>query len=1261
MTTALQEDQRSQLEFLIQRARGWLERDLSETLEGRFGIHPDGNIEGDEALSLPSSQLGVRADLVEIIRYLRSEGEDDAGSVSGFVREAAFTHLNRLIAIRVAEGTGTIPPTLKGGVASTGFRDFREVAPSLADTDWGAFVFFVNLCADEFAHDVPALFDPRNPMLELSVSEPIVEGLIKRINALPDNIWAAPDTLGWTYQFFNSGEERRQMRQSSAPRTSRELAVRNQFFTPRYVVDFLIQNGLGAHFAAGFPELVDEMPLLVEVPTEQHDIQLSEVSVLDPACGSGHFLLGAYDLMEKAWQLAGVEPAEAAPHIVGALWGIDIDPRATQIAQAALILRARRHCGGLLPRPNVICARALPSGPETETLIATLPDHVGRAVRAVQKALVDAAVLGPLLKVEKTLTREVRDIFGTGQIEGTLSQGAPEEEIDAIRADVLSALHKMASSAKSTASQRLFVAEAEDAVRFVDALTRRYTAVLMNPPFGEPLPSTKPYLKKAYPWIPSKDHNLLAAFVGRGLELAQEESGSCGAITSRAGMFLKTYEAWRKRVFLQKELIALADLGHGVMEQALVEAAAYVLRNNARPGTGVFLRLLREINRPTALEEAIRNHRGGKVDIRVFPVELQNFDVIPGSPLAYWISNSIRRLWKDLPSLEEHGGSVRQGLASGDNFRFVRACWEVDPQRIGYSADDTQQGQGWIPFAKGGVYSPYWADIHLVVDWHNDGEQIGAFQKSVIRSRRLYFRPGLTWPTRTNSSLGFRILPSGAAFAVKGSAVIPMETVTPFALLGWLQTRLSQAMMEAMVASGGETSSGGPARDYGVGLVKKLSWLDSPAAADIAERMVRKRAAADETIETTRRFVRPPLSSPWEANRHISLLEDGMELDRLVNQSARLDEEGLRYLDQEIGPYPLSYPERQDLDERIADLYLQPVKVVIGEFLRERGGSRAIANLSYVADRRIEIIAHGLQVNPRSIVRVVKQQHLVAPGEAEEAAFRLISYLVGVAFGRWDVRIGRNPSLADVPDDLLAPPARYSPGMLLGTNGKADRSTPAGYPMELPTDGLLLDQPGHRWDIQAAVQNACRELRGLDEPLEDALGILMKKPSLRRFLRSQFFKRHLSMYSMSRRKAPIYWQLQVPSKNWGIWAYAPLLSREMFFAIVSEAEQRRRLATNRIRHLQLEIESGNRSRPAREVAKELDAEQRLAVELTGFHTKAEKIANLGWEPNLDDGTVLNAAPLAGLFPAWREAPKYRRELKAGKYQWATVSRYADQL
>lgn len=1260
--SALTAEQRSVLEKLLQKVRRWLEDDLKESLSGRFGIHADGRIEHLDSLSLSSVELAIREDMVTVIEYLRAEGEGDGESVARLIREAAFSHTNRFIAVRIAEAIGLIPETMARGLSSVGFIDFTQLSPAVGSTDWLRFGVFIRICADELAADIPVLFDPRNPLLNLEPTEQIFSRLIEEIVTIPDEIWQAPDVLGWAYQFFNSSEERHQMRKGSpAPRNSHELAVRNQFFTPSYVVDFLVQNGLGAYLAAGFPALTGELPLLLEVPKELVEIDLADIKVLDPACGSGHFLLGAYDILEKVWQLAGVGPAESAPSILESLWGIDIDPRVVQIAQAALFFRARRHCNANLPTLNIICARALPIGPEIDELVENLDDHVARIIRAIAEELNDAPVLGSLLRVEKRLSSEVSDIFGTGVIEGTLAEGVNPQSAISIKAQVLDALNSIAVAVTATAPQRLFAAQAQDAVRFVDALSHRYTAVLMNPPFGEPVPHTKGYLKAAYPWIPTKDYNLMAAFVGRGLELCESNYGTCGAITSRSGLFIKTFEAWRKHILLDNRLAVLADLGSGVMEQAQVEAACYVLENRTSQGKGSFIRLLKETDRPTSLVEIVKRCRNGHDDSRLFKIDLAELEAIPGSPVAYWVNGSIRRLFRDLPQLEGTGSDVRQGLATGNDFRFVRAFWEVDPKRIGYSNEQTRHGVRWIPFAKGGKYSPYWSDIYLLIDWEHDGRQIRNSPNSRPQNIQFFFRPGLTWPRRTNSDIGFRVLPGGVIFGDKGPAMVPHSGVTPFELLGWLRSRLVKVIMDSMVAAGTEITSSGPSRSYEVGLVQQLPLVEDSCVGKfgiVAQRMAERRASLDLGDETTRRFVSPLFDRSRILDRHLAQLEDGLELDKLVNSSARLDSAGLDYLDKEIGPYPLCYPERTDLDERIAELFVTPIESVIQSLIKKRGGSRAIANLSFVADRRIEVIAHGLEISPRSIVRVVKERKLSAHGEEEDNAFRLISYLVGCTFGRWDLRIGRNPTCVDSSVDLLAPPVRYSSGSLLDIEGEVPIITfPYSYPIELPPDGILVDQAGHDWNISSMVEQASEALFDSDRPLSDALEVLMTRPDLSRFLRTGFFKKHLTMYSMIPRKAPIYWQLQVPSKTWGLWLYAPKLSREMLFAIVREVEQRQRLAERHIDRLQREVVSKDTGRRASQVAKELESEQHLAVELARFRAEAERIANIGWEPDLDDGMVLNAALLADLFPAWSDAMKYREELQRGKYEWATVSRY----
>jgi predicted RNA methylase len=615
--SGLDEQQRTDLARIVIGARNALWTDVADTLVGVYGIHGDGRIEDEGRIVDDGGVRARRRTLVGILEHLRADGLDDVGAVERLTREATFTHLNRLIAIRIADALGMLEPSLRDGAESRGFTQWRtDIAPLLAtDDDTGGYWRYLQQCADELAADAPALFDPRNPLLALRPSKAALDVVVALLSDAEDSpLWDGDDTFGWAYQFFNTREERQGMRDGAAPADAWELAVRNQFFTPAYVVRFLTQNSLGRRLLDADPSspLLDELPLLIDPPSDPGaPIDLAEVRVLDPACGSGHFLLGCYDILEAAWRLAGVEAADAAPKIVPCLWGIDIDPRAVQVAQVAIVFRARRACGREpLTPPNVVCARALPDDPSawSRATDALGVDH-RRLVESMRDALRDAPVLGPLLKAEQKLAADIRSTvaFADATVEDDLLAGAGLVSDAFGRAEhaVLHALQSVADTASSSAAERLLAAEAADAVRFVEAARNRYDAVLMNPPFGEPVPKTKPYIKAAYPWIPTRDYNLLAAFVGRGLELCNEH-GYLGAITSRTGMFLKTAEQWRNEVLLGNRMFALADLGFGVMEQAMVEAAAYVLGPGAPEpeDRGVFIRLLKT--------QAIRDLRGAR-------------------------------------------------------------------------------------------------------------------------------------------------------------------------------------------------------------------------------------------------------------------------------------------------------------------------------------------------------------------------------------------------------------------------------------------------------------------------------------------------------------------------------------------------------------------------------------------------------------------------------------------------------------------------
>jgi SAM-dependent methyltransferase len=1285
VTGRLAKDQLDLLKSILGRCRTVLRDDLDGLLEGKYGIRPDGTLEAVSRLSVEDAERETRADLEGILDYFAAEGDAGKEGRERLVREAVFTHLNRLLAIRIAETLGLIPESIAKGRGSSGFRDIlADVAPLLGADETGGYWKYLSLCGDELAADAPVLFDPRNPLLALEPGPRALDKVVAQLAPPYDtesgeSLWSAADTLGWAYQFFNTDQERRQMHANPAPRSSRELAVRNQFFTPDYVVRYIVQNSLGRRLveADAAPGLIDDLDWLVDPPRPDGTrLNLDALRVLDPACGSGHFLLGAYDLLESAWLRRRVAPDRAAERIVPALWGIDIDPRAVQVAAAAIVLRARRACGRLaaLPAPNVACARAMP--PIPKELEDALPSPHRRLLDELRSELDRAPVLGSLLKVEDVLAERAAGT-ATASFRGTppLSiADAAADEAAAVREEVLAFVQRAADLATSTPAERLRAAEATDALRFVQAMRQRYDAVLMNPPFGEPVEGTKPYLKKAYPWAPTKDANLSAVFVGRGLELCNEH-GYVGAITSRAGMFLTTYQAWRTEILLGHDLVTLADLGFGVMEGALVEAAAYVLGaggpDQGRPAT--FLRLLRvaAAERGRVIGEVIEAIRKGAIDNRVFRVASREFDAVPGKPLAYWMTPSVRRLFTNLPPIEGNAAYVRQGLATGDDPRFVRAMWEVDPRRIALSRAETLAGKRWVPFVKGGEYSPFWSDVHLVVDWENDGERIRGYEGSRPQNTQYFFQSGITWPRRTASGFSPRVMPAGCIFADKGPAMVPL--LDGSVLLAWVTSRVAGALLAVQLGAADETSSGAASKSYEVGLVGRLPW---PRGLE-TERKLAAYAAEITTVvkdldrldETTHSFVGPNQAGMAAgigkaAQDEVSRIEDVALM--AIRRSAAIEEaimsvigsDAAAFVEEEMGPHPATLPEAAA--PRLDGVYELPIDELIANGMRLRGGLRTLTQKTFVAERRMEILAHSYGVHPGVIAEERRRLGLLPPGTARDMADRYASYLVGCALGRWDIRQEHDFSSVAATEDPFDPLPVCPPAMLVDADGFPWREPVPGYPLDLPPQGVLLDEPGHRLDLVAAMEKAAACLVAESGSLLDEMtGILGR--DLREHLRRQFFKDHLGRYTKSRRKAPIYWPLTLPSRTWGLWVYAPKLTRETLFAVEAAADQRLGSAVIEIRRLEgMQLEAGGRA--TRELARRLEAERKLAEELRLFHREARRISGLGWIPNLDDGIVLCAAPLADLFPDWSGELLIRRsELRRGAYPWATVSRYREVL
>jgi hypothetical protein len=875
---------RNELRKMVGAVRGLLIDDVRLQLEGIFRILPTGQML--DAASVDASRHIDRQVIESAIRYEMTAGRTSKEAVEVFTREAAFTHLNRLAALKLMEARGLILESVSNGVDSSGFRLFKRVCEEVCTVQAdGGYRRYIEQLFDDAAAEVRVLFDSKSPHSRVFPRPATLNQVLSVMNqAVPVEVWKSDETIGWVYQYFTSREERESLRDTSrggsaSPRNSYELAVRNQFFTPRYVVEFLADNTLGRMWydmKRGNTQLGRLCRSLLRRPNE-HFLEPGDplgasrkpeegpgdssvlipykaakdprdILVLDPACGSGHFLLYAFDLLlpiyEEAWgdavTAAHLESRRSLRedypdlrdlrrHVPGLilrhnLHGIDIDPRAAQIASFALWLRAQRAYQALnlkaLERPpivrsNIVCAEQMP-GDEAllnEFLSGLQPVVLRQLVTVVFEKMKLAGEAGSLLKIEEQVASAIAEARGQWAQGGKAEQImlwpearrlAPQqgtlfdttgitEEAFWLQAEerVLEELSRYARHFEDGRGfvRYLFAEDAAQGFAFLDLCRKRFDVVLMNPPFGE---FSKNYKAPAREDYPNTYNDIFAAFTERFLDLLNPD-GLMGAITSRTGFFLTTFSNWREKVLLRKaSLTCFADLGSEVMDEAMVEAAAYCLSRSKTAGPAIFLRVLGLPDREGEILAAAQAVTRGEARPTVMLAAQQQFKILPEMPFVYWVPPAVTARLSSHPPFEPDAGHVRQGLVTSDNPRFVRAIWEVPYQRLETKGcpkeSRVKSPTGWVPLVMTGASQPWFSPIGVVLKWKDNGAELREFVKKWgapsrrIASEDFYFRPGFSWTRRAVRFIPYCV-PKGCIFTASRYMAFP-KTGLEFAALG---------------------------------------------------------------------------------------------------------------------------------------------------------------------------------------------------------------------------------------------------------------------------------------------------------------------------------------------------------------------------------------------------------------------------------------------------------------------------------------------
>lgn len=1243
---AFDQTTRNRLQRFVNDARRVLEEEFTRQLQNDYGMDPNAGSLAELASlrHINDAQRETARILRDTLAHYTASGDMNAmQGLDRIVREQAFTVLNRLAALRMAEARGLLVESVGNGFQAKGFQLYARLAGTGLGETGDAYRVYLFSVFDELAQDLPGLFDRYSPQGRLFPREAALLQVLTLINdADIAPLWSEDETIGWIYQYFNSKEERKAMRDASqAPRNSRELAVRNQFFTPRYVVEFLVDNTLARlwfNATGGATGLRDRCQYLLVKPDEtpQAATKLRDprtLKLLDPACGSMHFGLYAFDLFTEiyreawAWEQqhgpgsldvstqpqAALKPlsqtyeGEAAflrdvPRLIieHNIYGVDIDPRAAQIASLALWLRAQRawHDAGvkakdrpLIGRGHVVAAIAPPAERELrQQFAANLDKRDAELFEKTLQLLKGLPELGVLLQAEKDLPRLTREIYvgkGTG-----LFAEQEQETWQQAETRLREALLDFSHAAKSTYQARLFAQDALDGLRLIDLARERFDVLVMNPPFGEPARSTKSYLEET---LPRSKGNILTQFIERATQLVRL-GGRVGAIVSRTCFYLQSFSAFRKSVLAEDlAMETFVDLGQGVLD-AMVETAAVTWeRSHGKADEAIFFRELNRIDKNSGLLESIHLLKSGRDGGNFFRRRVEQFSVFDDMPYVYWINDSIARKIAARPVVEPLECSIRVGLQTGDDFRFLRLWWEVsdgqviiptkkhDVEELRKQSIELSKRKMWAWYSKTESASPVLSSIHLYVNWSDDGAEIKAYHvgnghsaSKYVMSESMYFRPGFSYMLRSSRLVPY-IVPLGVIPTAGRSQVYPKEGSEI-----WLATLLSSNLATAVARFRGEAFWQPKFQNSMVSAIPyvKPESNDLDEASRIISNVRERMAETFKRDETEILFTFPSLNGKGDTRQSFNR-------DSLIGST---------------------------FDERIAQL----CGLTSDEFRAlQRDHNEALVRPSGSLE------AEG-DDGEQSEESVTNEDSMVDETSSNQ------SWAVGVAFGRFDWRLATGERAApDEPEPFDPLPAK-SPGML------PDGATPFHT-----LSGILVDDPGHPHDLARLIEEV---LARVEAPVPE---------DVRRWLQKDFFHFHLQRYSKSRRKAPIYWPLSTTSGSYTLWVYYPsLTSQTLYTAINDFVELKLKQVGDDVTALR-----NKGSARTRDDEKQFEALQAFELELIELRDTLLKLAPT-YKPNHDDGVQISAAPLWPLFrhKPWQKVLKDTwAKLEKGDYDWAHLA------
>jgi hypothetical protein len=633
-----------------------------------------------------------------------------------------------------------------------------------------------------------------------------LQGIINAFNQVETDtqveteIWKSDDVLGWLYESYNN--YKKAAHKASGDKTEyNKVSIQSQVYTPRWVVQFLVDNSLGKLYLEMYPDSeIRNKYKIANAPTSQTRERkpLHEIRMIDPSTGSGNYLLYGFDMYYDLYidqiENYGADYNEAdVPKLIieNNLHGVDLDDRAIQLAQLGLYIKAKRKKRtAKIEHFNIVSSDFfLPAYNDVKDIFedGNVGERERKIIEDLWGDLQNAHKFGSLIRLEEKLNLKwfgTKDKNDPNQV--TLFGQQNLEDYAKFRDAFFTNLQKAVAQNTAKQGQTFLNTKTQDAITFLQLLTQKYDVAVANPPYtdsGDFGPELKKFVEVNYKKPYKFNTNLYAAFIKRCCEITTDD-GYVGMIHPHTFMFIKTFEDVRKYMVEHTHIDIMIDYGLDRVNLfgtgILLDATWYVLSKKKKDSPGVYFNITanqQEKAKKTSLEQAYDDALNQLANKRLYSLAQEKLKIIEGWPFIYWISDGFRQKFRTSPITST--GYPTLGLKTANNNKFLRFHWEIDVVN-----------DNWVLYAKGGEFNRWYGNVWLVVNWENEGELIKNYPNSQMIEKGWAFKNGVTLSTRSNKGISARFLDEKWLFDMAASSIITIDQEYDKVLLAYSNSSL---------------------------------------------------------------------------------------------------------------------------------------------------------------------------------------------------------------------------------------------------------------------------------------------------------------------------------------------------------------------------------------------------------------------------------------------------------------------------------------